>query len=368
MSIGFESKDEFETCISAYLAAWPIERIYTPQCRAETFFVAPIQYPWLGDGWLSNIRERTKYPAHCDYVLQVVENYTEDFLREVDRETGWEWIDKLPALDPALGKEVGLGQRHCPYCDTQHRVHLRKCGVVTGLICQFGRTCSCTNYRRFWRIWGDPKIVPPRFRNVSYNHLRTSRESILSPERQEEIIAQVKAYRHSSYFFYGPAGTGKTHIATALFRAALSEWAFKRTDGRDAVWLISANRLLAEHQEYDTRDLDERAPLVPLPSVTTRKIKSARADGLRVTLVLDELDKVKMSSDYRIGVLTEIINTVYTCDGQIIATSNKSLEQLCHAWGNDVAETIVRRIGGLGKGERAENLRTIFFGEERKIE
>ena len=77
-------------------------------------------------------------------------------------------------------------------------------------------------------------------------------------------------------------------------------------------------------------------------------IQSAARQGQKPRLFLDELDKFAVTP-FKQGRLYEIVNAVYRCKGQIIATMNRSAEEFAALLRDrDLADSITRRIGGDG--------------------
>jgi hypothetical protein len=72
-------------------------------------------------------------------------------------------------------------------------------------------------------------------------------------------------------------------------------------------------------------------------------VKAAKA-GYRPALFLDEVDKCN-PTPFQIGKLIEVVDAVYAEVGQVVATANKSVDDLIARWGSDEAGTVLRRIG-----------------------
>jgi hypothetical protein len=135
---------------------------------------------------------------------------------------------------------------------------------------------------------------------------------------------------------------------TALYKFMLMQGCFDMwrlgSASHPAVWRIRASELLDEHIAWDTRDLSNENRRINLPTVTVRKIQRAKEAGYRPCLFLDEIEKIT-TKEYKVDKLCEIINAVYDAEGQVVATSNKSVEKIAEKWGDDEAITVIRRIG-----------------------
>jgi DNA replication protein DnaC len=61
-------------------------------------------------------------------------------------------------------------------------------------------------------------------------------------------------------------------------------------------------------------------------------------------LYLDEIDKFVLT-DFKVKKLMQLVDAIYAAEGQVVATSNSSLQELARAWGMKEAVTVIRRIG-----------------------
>jgi predicted ATPase len=80
-------------------------------------------------------------------------------------------------------------------------------------------------------------------------------------------------------------------------------------------------------------------------------IHSAIKQGYRPCLFLDEIDKIS-PSEFKMNRLMQLVDAVYEAEGQLVATSNKTLTELISKWGENEAGTVLRRIGA-GDGAKA---------------
>lgn len=282
--------------------------------------------------------------------------FTPEFDTEIRREARWFREERIPELPFDQQKAVGRRLLPCPLCKGERVVWLLYWGEMTGLRMYRRRRCSCVFLQHFWFYWAN---IPERFQDVDFGSVVPVASDRISVERQATIIEALRAKPQDSYFLYGPAGTGKTHLATALYRAALYrsiEEKFRDPKAPNRLWRIGANALLQQFVEWETRDKSDQDRPAPAPTVTRRDIERAVKAGYKPSLFLDELDKIK-ATDYKLTVLCDIVDAVYAAKGQIVSTSNKGVAELAEKWGKDEAETIVRRIGGDEGGH------LVFFGD-----
>jgi hypothetical protein len=270
-------------------------------------------------------------------------------VEQVHRETHWERqqeVGELPEYQALVDHQEAVASKHlpCPLCHGTDDVYLLHRGADTGLEISLPVSCPCRIVRSISWLWGD---VPQLYRTVSLRGLAPSTESILPRARQQEIIKQLQAQPDDSYFLYGPPKTGKTHMSFALYRRAVSVWAFADAHIRQCTqscWRVRTSTLLDQHIAWSTRNVDDESSTVRPPTVATWKIQAAVKHGYRPALFLDEIDKFK-PSDYKFNILIQLVDAIYEADGQVVATSNKGIADLIDKWGADEAGTILRRIG-----------------------
>jgi hypothetical protein len=183
--------------------------------------------------------------------------------------------------------------------------------------------------------------------------LEPSNKSRLAPEHQLSLIRQIQDRPNDSYFLCGAPGLGKTHLMTALYRTALETWVdldAVLAKQRIAVFRVTASVLLDQHVQFEKKSFDDDK--TPIPLVTVAKLQWAIADGYRVCLFIDEIDKV-IPTEFKLNKLCQLVDVVWASNGQLVATSNKSPSQLLKKWDSDAAGTLLRRFG---MGESAHTL------------
>ena len=181
--------------------------------------------------------------------------FTPEFRDFVATETKWV-IENPHALHfpQEHRKPVGTGEMKCPLCQGTFDYWVVKNGQTTGLRMQVAVLCQCKQWKKFWMVW---KTVPERFADADLTTMQPSAQIGLSIERQNQIQEFVRAHPRDSYFLYGRAGTRKTHLATALYRAALydsAEEQFRRGISCANVWRISTLQMLQESTDWNSRD------------------------------------------------------------------------------------------------------------------
>ena len=304
-------------------------------------------------------RDHTPVPPCLRQINAAPQYFSSAFVTAVHAEK--EWIaDPLPRFHPDLQEAVGMKRVECPYCEWGY-VEVIHRGQTTGVVVTFMKKCPCAVYRHFWRVWGDSDRVPKRFRLAGAKGPVTPSSHVqLSIARQEQILKTVYADTSRSYFLSGAPETGKTYILTAIYRKALERATarmFELDNPQPSVWRINASVLLDQHVAWETRHSKPEGS-VPCPYLLTSMIHSAVRYGFRPCLFLDEIDKI-VKSEFKLKRLIQLVDAVYEAEGQIVATSNKSVSQLMAEWGGDEAGTMLRRIG---KGTGAK---TIYFKESQ---
>jgi hypothetical protein len=268
-----------------------------------------------------------------------------------ERETKWiayniqfpENVSDFPSKD-AL-HEIALGKQVCPVCAGKLNVGCRVRGAVTGVTHNSVFTCTCRLPSVIQR-WLD-QLVREEYRECDLKTLKPSNRSSLALSRQAEEIEILKKASADNYFFIGPPGASKSTFATALLRESL--WRNKQWGENHSFfsnpwfcWKVNAEKLFVQNMAWKTSMTDETP--APAPDVTPEKIDRVRASGLRPTLIIEELDKTKLT-DSRVNFLFEIVDAMDGCKGQIIITSNRTLDRFMAMFEEHPDET-VRVTGG----------------------
>jgi septin family protein len=191
------------------------------------------------------------------------------------------------------------------------------------------------------------KLVREEYREFDLRTLTPSKLSSLPLERQAEELEILKKAPGDNYFFIGPPGTSKSTFSTALLRESLwrnKQWVkeYWWAQKSSFCWKVNAENLFVQNMTWKTSRSSETPP--PTPDVTPEKIDKAKAKGLRPTLIIEELDKTKLT-DSRVNFLFDIIDAMDGCRGQIIITSNRTLDRFLAMFEEHTDET-VRVTGG----------------------
>lgn len=237
---------------------------------------------------------------------------------------------------------------NCPQCQGKGDVVL-PAAVGPGYMLR--QTCpSCYEHRQrvefFARNFFNPENVMPRYWGSFLSKLQPSKVSLLPLGRQAEIIDKLRKEPDKGYAFFGPARTGKTTFAVALF--AENMWRELNNVGlSNSVFPVrrtSTKKMLDQHTDYamhkndpDWSDLDRR---LNAPDVSAEKIIEASKAGRKYRLFLEEIDKVKETESRRAN-LFELLDTLYGCEGQLVINSNLKPAEFAAQFGAD----FMHRIG-----------------------
>ena len=101
-----------------------------------------------------------------------------------------------------------------------------------------------------------------------------------------------------------------------------------------------------EHVNFATRD--PKRPVV-LPGLTVERIWSLAERGHRISCFFDEIDKFS-ASEFKLNALFHLLEALEGAGAQVVAISNKSLDQLAEKFGDDKAVGMFRRICSKANG------------------
>jgi DNA replication protein DnaC len=152
---------------------------------------------------------------------------------------------------------------------------------------------------------------------------------------QTQVIRHIKAHPDDSYLLTGRNGSGKSHIAWALYRHAVVK-------GRGLA-ACTVRDLLKDFRRMEvTRD--SNAAFVP--RVTPEQLK--RVKGLRWFIFLDEFEKAR-PSEFASEMLFSLLDAAKSFGHQLVVTSNMPIEGLRQHWSrqNDIwGNSIIERLKG----------------------
>lgn len=158
-------------------------------------------------------------------------------------------------------------------------------------------------------------VVPPVFNNPRLSRLRP--RSDLHPA-QVSAITHVRANPNDSYLFVGKNGTGKSHIAWALYRHAIAS-------RRPAV-TCTVRDLLAEFRRVEVGVPDGET--LKSPRITAETL---RKPGRSWFVFLDEFEKAR-PSEFASEQLFNLLDAAKSFNHQIVVTSNMNVNGLHNHW------------------------------------
>ncbi len=255
-----------------------------------------------------------------------------------------EWIPIRVAksatpLTPEIRKSVVRGTIQCPSCLGYKFVSAVQLGVTTGIVRDGSEECWCAKPRACWREIS--AAIPERYRRTVLSSLSPSPLSKLPLDKQQGEIDFLRQHPEDSYFFLGKAGTSKTTYAIALYRGEFvkrfdSLWKDERetmSTTPNGIWRVNGDKLMKQFQE---KAINTDAPD---PDITPARIQAAVTKGLRPYLVLEEIDKAKMS-EFRANNLFSIVDALYENDGRLVLTTNLTLSEFASMFANSGNDNI----------------------------
>lgn len=188
-----------------------------------------------------------------------------------------------------------------------HRAYLVRCrrcngtGFISG-----GGPCSCVK-RKLYR--SKVRAIPPRYRFVKLARIQPMPDLY---RHQETVIEQLRAEPDASWVLAGAHGTGKTHLAWALYKQALRQ-------GR-GVFASRVSDLLDDYRQAKLNPDTHKPAFEP----------SSLLHG-KWTVYLSEIEKTK-PTEFGCEMLFDLLDTAYEFHQQVIVTTNLRGEQLLDHW------------------------------------
>jgi len=173
-------------------------------------------------------------------------------------------------------------------------------------------------------------------------------------QKQQQIIDAVRSRINEGWAFFGLPGVGKTTLATGLFhQAAMCRLLDEHNAGcrvlPASLWRITARALCQQAQDRATHSADpggedfmfaDPAELARAQRKIVSRERIERAanfelsqqERLRPSLFIEEWDKVGLT-DFRRETPFDILDAMYTSNGQLVITSNLSWADFCATFG-----------------------------------
>ena len=283
-----------------------------------------------------------------------VHQWTAKFRALLAKETDFKPLQPRASTLSKEHEAVIAAGNACPRCGGTGWETILCGGKVTDIMANYRFLCPCERITAFYKIWTRPGLLEERYRHANLQTLEPNDNLPISREDQQYIINQVKNESNAtgSFFLYGAAGKGKTYILTTLYRRAiwdsLGQLDRLGLEDGDMVFRANTTELMSQIKEWDRRPLygDDR-DIPTKPTVTVEALEYAYKAGFRVSLFLDEIDKVTGRDQALQDTLTKLfmlIDSVYKHKGQIVFTSNDSPAELFQRWGK-IAGSLIRRAG-----------------------
>lgn len=157
--------------------------------------------------------------------------------------------------------------------------------------------------------------IPPIFNRPKLSTMRPRPD--LHPA-QASVITFVRAHPNDSYLLCGKNGTGKSHIAWAIYRHCLAQ--------RRVAVACTVRDLLAEYRRVEV-GVSEGETLKS-PRVSAHDLRRSSKPWL---LFLDEFEKAR-PSEFASEQLFSLLDAARAFNHQIVVTSNLSADRLREHW------------------------------------
>lgn len=174
------------------------------------------------------------------------------------------------------------------------------------------------------------QALPAKYQECNFRTLVPHQALCQLPvARQQELLDRFRANPDASVMMYGAPGTSKTTFSCAFIRRAIErDWKYfytpvlggVRWDRERWIWRVTFDTLMAQYLDKQS-DRD-----APEPDVTPERIKAATDKGRKFVLVLEEVDKARLT-EHRMNKLFSIIDTLYNCEGQLVMNTNLTPEE-----------------------------------------
>jgi DNA replication protein DnaC len=274
-------------------------------------------------------------------------------LRDRSKDT-WRYKTQQYHATEAEMLAAAVGTSPCPSCEENRKIPVIRYSDVTGMSEPSTYGCWCRDYREIQAEFD--KLVAPRYRGYDFRTIKPSTECGLPLKQQakewSEIFATLQAdrklkaadpknFKPHNFVLSGKKGMGKTTTASMIAREAIwrDYWNPKFEFIRITrwVWVVDAQELFDQQTMYSTTRLSENP--APEPLVTPRRVELAASIGCTPTLILEELDKGKLTES-RASFLFTLINAFDKNNGQLIVTTNRTLDRFSAFFQESDIETV----------------------------
>jgi hypothetical protein len=219
---------------------------------------------------------------------------------------------------PETASAVANGQP-CPTCRDKGKLLIKMQGDYVWDTVK--EPCYCLTYKFVNEVMAT--LLPPLLRTWGFHNLKPSYDSTLSMARQKAELKALPEQVDDGHIFYGPPGTSKSTYCAALIRANI--WKrleyFMRPDycarPLSAIIILDGFRLFQQEQDYATAD--DKSKLKR--DITPEKIDFICSKGVRPLIVLEELDKRKIT-EFAANVLFKLMDKLDQVRAQLIITTN----------------------------------------------
>jgi len=192
--------------------------------------------------------------------------------------------------------------------------------------------CPCF---RAWQCYLETRrLLPYSLRDITLKNLKPHTASLLgTPVEQQREIDFIREHCHDGFVFLGPTGSSKSTFAAALLYNAIYEDALGPMESKKYIWRIDGRQFFeAEHAWVTGKEDAKRL-------ITADDIRRARAYRFRPVLVLEEIDKRKMT-EFNADCLFNVVNAMDENDGQLIVTTNLTVDGYAKLFSTSESESV----------------------------
>jgi DNA replication protein DnaC len=167
---------------------------------------------------------------------------------------------------------------------------------------------------------------------------------------QPYAVEYIKAHPNDSYLFAGANGTGKSHMAYALYTHAVFS-------GRPAI-ALTVRDLLAQFRRMELGEVTKEGR--PYRAEVT--MEDLKQKSTKWTILLDEFEKARVT-EFTCEMLFALLDAAWKYGHQLLVTTNMDMPELTERWEDIDAvygQSIAKRIAGACTGIG------LFFDNEKE--